>query len=225
MEGKVIDNPDERLKQIYEAEKNRRDIMSAIRDRSKNRRDSNMHEALSDLHARLVQKKSDVGSDVTAPMALPKPSICKTNNNRIADNRIAQRWSSKGTASVCEDDDKLSEISISQTATTRKNRVAERWCRKVDNDVFSDIISENDEPVERTDSEILTTLSQDTTDVKYRRKKRQSYMERWASRAPVEAKDLDEESDVGAFEAMLSNQRKKAIDRWARKPTDEEILE
>jgi hypothetical protein len=222
VEGKVIENPDDRLKKIYEAEKtrvaNQRDILSAIRERSNSRRDSNMHEALSGLHAKLIDSKSGVESDLYAES---DPSFSKTSIGRIA-----QRWSSNDTASLCKEDDKLSEISVSLAENRRKSRVAERWSRKAENDRFSDIISENEDPMEKTDSEILSYLSNETSDVKYQRRKRQSYMERWASRnATVEAKDVDEESDVGAFEAMLNNQRKKAIDRWARKPSDEEILE
>jgi hypothetical protein len=91
---------------------------------------------------------------------------------------------------------------------------------------FPDVQDENDKPLERTDSEILTSMS-DVEENTASHKKRQSYADRWASRTPVSlatVRDLDEESDIGAFEEMLKKQRQKAVNRWARKPSDEEEI-
>ena len=70
-------------------------------------------------------------------------------------------------------------------------------------------------------------MSEDEGTAAVPRKKRLSYADRWASRARVEeASDLDEESDVGAFEEMLKKQRQKTVNRWTRKASDsEEIIE
>jgi hypothetical protein len=232
LEGKVYQNPDDRLRKIYEAERERntdffsprRDILSAIKERKSIGGEDLAHQALSELRAQLEGNNS---ADAMAEVNASVRSLSKARQSRITN-----RWSSKakaqeGTKESDEEDDTVSEMYVAETGG-RKTRIADRWSRKVDNDTFSDTNNENNDPVERTDSEILTSLSQDTEDTTFRQRRRQSYMNRWASRTPVSeasSRDLDEESDIGAFQEMVSKQRQRYVSRWASKPNKEEIVD
>jgi hypothetical protein len=196
-QGIVYEDADERFKRIYNAEQSRKaDPLAARREMMS---------------------------------AISKPST-GTGTLRDAQNAASAlselRVSLGGAKSNgCEEDDKLSEMPPSKQGK-RKSNTAERWSRKVKEEHFPDVQDENDKPLERTDSEILTSMS-DVEENTASHKKRQSYADRWASRTPVSlatVRDLDEESDIGAFEEMLKKQRQKAVNRWARKPSDEEEI-
>ncbi|KAG7338923.1 formin homology 2 domain containing protein [Nitzschia inconspicua] len=191
MKGIVYDNPDDRMKKIYELEKERKQDFFAAR--------------------------REMMCAITAKADSTECKDSKKASSALLDN-----------GSRDEADDTLSELRASGN-NRRKSRIADRWTRKVDGDSCADTNNENDRLAGNADSEILSSVSEESEDKKQRRKKRQSYMERWASRTPVsEAStlDLDAESDVGAFEEMLHKQRQRYIDRWSRKARDDdEIVE
>jgi Formin Homology 2 Domain/Subunit CCDC53 of WASH complex len=204
MQGVVYDNPDDRLKKIYEAEKSRKDPFAARR------------EMMSAIEAK--RSSMDIQDAQETTMALSELQSSFDASKNALDS--IQKHNN-------EADDTLSEMP-SCSNLRRKSRIAARWTRKIEGDDCAETNNEHKEPTEKTDSEILSSVSQEAEDRTYRRKKRQSYMERWASHTPVSeacSVDLDAESDVGAFEAMLNKQRQKAIDRWSRKPADDEIVE
>lgn len=233
VEGRVTDNPDSRLQQIYEAERARkgeqftspvqRDILSAIKQRRGKNRESLSHQGLSDLRAKLENSPSNKASG----------SGCRRSS-------IADRWSSTARKETVvgddeDDNDLVSEMIASNQTGRQKSGVTERWGRKStgthvqisrtsDN---SDI--ENEDPYEKTDSEILASSSIDTEDAAYQQRRRQSYMNRWAAGTPAsEASppDLDDESDVGAFEETVNRNKQRYASRWARNPkSSEELLE
>ncbi|KAL3921388.1 MAG: hypothetical protein SGILL_002772 [Bacillariaceae sp.] len=198
-QGVVDEGADDRLKRIYDAERTRKaDPLSARRE---------MMGATKSMPSAGAIKDAENAASALAEI---KSGLVRKSSKLNREN---------------EEDDKLTEMPVSSCGR-RKSRVAQRWSRKAEDETYSDIQDENDNPLEKTDSEILTSMSDVAEETSVRRKKRQSYMDRWASRAPVsEAKDVDEESDIGAFEEMLSKQRQKTVSRWARKPTDEEIIE
>jgi hypothetical protein len=205
VEGVVYDNPDDRLKMIYEAENARKQDPFAAR-----------REMMSAITTKKPLRESNVSQKPSS--ALPEIRSIEAS---IGASRLTQSARQETT------NDTLSEMPVSSDRRRRKNHIADRWSRMVEGDSIVEEGSENNNPVGKIDSEIVSSRSEEIEDKKYRRKKRQSYMERWASRTPVsEAStlDLDGESDVGAFEAMVNKQRQKAINRWSRKSADE-ILE
>lgn len=216
MQGKVHENPDHRLKKIYQAEESRTasargDILSAIRKRRSISTNPVPQQALSDLRAKLEDTRIEVDSvHVSTEKKHYAKNIYNSGGARLTRNDLP---------TTVDESDKEDNTVVRPKA--RKSRVADRWSsKKVDE---KEIISSDTK--ENTDSEILASLSQDTNDddvVEIKRKQRQSYMNRWASKKspPVlEAtmKDLDEESDIGAFQDMINKRRQKAISRWSSK--------
>ena len=117
-------------------------------------------------------------------------------------------------AALSKDDDADEPI-----IKARKRRVVNRWSSKAQQKTASST------PV----SEVLSSVSENTTDFKFQKKRRQRVVNRWASKSsPTNseasakrktiADDDDDDSDIGAFEAMLADKRKqKAFNRWTSK--------
>ena len=225
VEGRVVENPDDRLQRIYQAEQARmagdaysttqRDILSAIKQRRGKGRESNAHQGLADLRAKLANSPSNKGSGTG----------CRRSS-------IADRWSSKARKETPSVDDEDDVVNVSNKTDRRKSGVAERWAKKspdspIQSSQNSDI--DNVDPYEKTDSEILASSSHDTEDFAYQQKRRRSYMDRWTAKTPSSVatdRDLDEESDIGAFEEMASRTKQRYASRWARNPaSSEELIE
>ena len=199
MQGKVNENPDHRLKKIYQAEESRTtsargDILSAIRKRRSISTNPVPQQALSDLRAKLEDTRIELDS---IHVSTEKKQDNMVVRPKARKSRVADRWSSKKVEEK--------EMIISDTKENNSNRNSH------DDSMMT---------TKKTDSEILTSLSQDTNDVEINQKQRQSYMNRWASKTPVleaTVEDLDEESDIGAFQEMIDKRRQKAISRWSSK--------
>jgi hypothetical protein len=225
--GVVYENPDERFRKIYMAENGlleqdspKKDILSAIKQRRQSNRDQDTLKALSDLRSKL--------EDSTG-------TICREKDNQAFQaprkSRVATRWSSKPLhqeKSYGNEDDQASDIYVAETGITG-SRMADKKSRMVENVGVSNKVEqleENRSPTETTDSEILMADSHDIDDIKVQRKRRQSYMDRWASKTPVSeasTRDLDAESDIGAINELLhkTKTRQRYINRWANKSSDD----
>jgi Formin Homology 2 Domain/Subunit CCDC53 of WASH complex len=236
MRGVVYDNPDEKLKKIYQAERSlglqksspspRKDIMSAIKQRRQNNRDQNTLQALTELRAKLEEPLKDVLGETEAP--------CSTFD-RPSKSRVAARWSSASKKQQSNSEDDLASNIYAVDSGVRRSGLTERWSRKYEKDsAWKNIDPYADEnisiPMEATDSEILTADSIDIDDIQVQRKRCQSYMDRWASKTPVSeasTRDLDQESDIGAFQETMkkTKTRQRYISRWASKPSPTEDIE
>jgi len=204
--GKKLSNPSSRLKDIYEAEEartksDRGDILSAIEKRRSMSVNPVPDQALSDLRATLsVDSRDESESGAVKKMG-----------------RVAQRWSSRrdpptnppldpsGSKLSRSLSKEIGEISspVKESVNRRKSRVVNRWS--------SNLQSEIVEEEETAESEI---------DVEFEGKSRQSIINRWASKSPVSeasTRDLDDESDIGAFQDMINQRRQKALNRWSSK--------
>lgn len=224
VEGHVSENPDSRLRQIYEAElarsqeqeSSRQDILSAIKKRKNKNRESSAHQGLADLRAKLVDSPSKI---------TPEPTGCRRRSS------VANRWSSQARKETDDDDDQVSDMYVEE-AGGKNSSIAERWSRKAPDspgnnqfDSSDEAAYENDDPMEKNDSEILASSSHDTEDATHRQKRRQSYMNRWVAKTPVSeasTQDLDKESDIGAFEDVVNRTKQRYTSRWARNPLSSE---
>jgi hypothetical protein len=193
-----------RLEKIYAEEKARKisdkeDILTAIRRRRSVSTNLVPQQALSDLSATLSQDSTD------------EPDRRKS--------RIVQRWSSRRDVPKSDASGSLppraapriekSPKDTDDSSIRKRRSVANRWSSKP---------SQPDTP----SSEVLSSVSESTEDVEIQQKRRQSAVNRWASKSPVSeatTKDLDEESDIGAFQELLDKRKQKAFNRWASKRT------
>lgn len=230
VQGNFNENPDNRFKQIYQAEQDLKfnsardvNILSAIKKRRSVSTNPVPRQALSELRATLLDTRDELDSVLVSNETMQHENDKNRGNRK---SRGASRWTRKEPPIITKDKTD-SEILSSLSHDTvddatlrpkgRKSQVVDRWNSKNKNCGHSDTVNN-----ERTDSEILTASSHDTNDVVNSRRRRQSYVNRWTSKSSVpeaSTKDLDEESDIGAFQEIINKRKQNAINRWSSRPS------
>mmetsp|Transcript_58418 Transcript_58418/g.67370 ORF Transcript_58418/g.67370 Transcript_58418/m.67370 type:complete len:453 (-) Transcript_58418:61-1419(-) len=226
----------------------RDNILSSIKKRRSVSTNPVPQQALSDLRAKLEGTRDELDS---VHVSKEKKYDTNDNSDDMGTgdvngasgrrkSQVAARWTSKDPPITTEQTDSeiLSSLSrdtddsrIVRQRRGKKSRVVNRWSsKKIEKEVISNTKENNSSncnddsiinKIEKTDSEILTSFSQDTQEVKISQRRRQSYMNRWTSKSPVSeasTKDLDEESDIGAFQETIKKRRQKVVNRWSSRP-------
>ncbi len=213
IKGVTYDNPDSRLKKIYEAEQalgkpigspatTRKNIMRTIEERRQLDGSHDSRVALSELA--LAMQSRTASTDSTSPTA-------RTSTTLFSE-------------SLASPEPSMTHETVTHSRKSHRMSIAERWTRKEskeEDDCADEIFTLGVSQIERTDSQILTSESQDSEDKKFEEKKRKEYMSRWARQNTLlksESTDFENESDVGALLEYHSKTRQRYISRWASKP-------
>mmetsp|Transcript_18204 Transcript_18204/g.41782 ORF Transcript_18204/g.41782 Transcript_18204/m.41782 type:complete len:1297 (+) Transcript_18204:2-3892(+) len=204
--GKKVSNPDSRLQQIYEAEEtrtsNRGDILSAIQKRRSMSINPVPDQALSDLRATLsedARDDSEAGADKRRKSRIVNRWSSSRRDPPTKPPRDPSGSMSRSRSTDMDDDTSSVASSANEPINRKKSRVVSRWSSRPQTETV----------VENAESEV---------DFEVEQKRRQSIVNRWASRSPISeatTKDLDEESDIGAFQDMINQRRQKTINRWS----------
>lgn len=196
-----------RLEKIYAEEKARKisdkeDILTAIRRRRSVSTNLVPQQALSDLSATLSQDAADESR---------------------RKSRVVNRWSSRRDVPKSDASGSLPPRAAPKIGQSPKDTVTDDSSRRKRRSVANRWSSKPSQPqLDMPSSEVLSSVSENTNDDELQQKQRQSVVNRWASKSPkseVTTKDLDDESDIGAFQELLDKRKQKAFNRWASKRT------
>jgi hypothetical protein len=202
--GVTYDEPDADLKQIYDRENakdsgvSRSDIIGKIASR----RETNEEVAQTGL-SELVKSIEKRSRKSNLEKFEGKPPVS-----------AALKKSSSETRSI---ETALSSESRDEESSDRRRRssVADRWTRKIEEDQVSDTGG----------SATLSSFSATSSEAKFQDRRRQKVINRWASNdniVEVASKDLEEGSDVGFSNSIVSKTRQRYLNRWATRPKEEE---
>jgi hypothetical protein len=202
--GVTYDEPGANLKQIYDRENakdsgvSRRDIVGKIASR----RETNEEVAQTGL-SELVKSIENRSRKSNLGKLEGKPLVSAALMKSSSENR------SIGTAPSLESRDEES------LGPRRRSSVADRWTRKIEEDQVSD----------SGGSATLSSFSATPSEVMIQDRRRQKAINRWASNdniVEVASKDLEEGSDVGFSNSIVSKTRQRYLNRWATRPKEEE---
>mmetsp|Transcript_31368 Transcript_31368/g.75591 ORF Transcript_31368/g.75591 Transcript_31368/m.75591 type:complete len:2165 (-) Transcript_31368:45-6539(-) len=197
--GISYDNPDSRLKQIYEKE-SRRDIVGKI----ESRRQTSEHAAQTGL-SELVKKIESRSARKAAKMEDATALVRKIRHSAESDSSRTSRESIGSVSSYESRDD----------AGGLRSSVANRWTQKIDEDQVSD----------SGGSATLSSFSATSSEMRMQSRQRQQVINRWSSKHDIveaSSKDLEEESDIGFNNTAISKTRQRYLDRWASKQREEQ---
>jgi len=236
MKGVTYSNPDDKtLKMIYEEEQKRK----------KGIKDDPRTEMLRAISSRRGEGSDgqDAGTSSDERVSHDAPQSEDAAASVDLKNMPSLEYSTDSSAvhKECNVAKTAKAMPASKTSTKggRRRSIVDRWTRKVDNDEIVDGLSpvavQNNSDEGLANLEILAVASNDTEDAKVEKKRRETYMNRWARPAGVEVaptpRDLEEESDVGAVMEIKRRTRQRYINRWASKPSsrdddsDSDVLE
>ncbi|KAL3939172.1 MAG: hypothetical protein SGBAC_006061 [Bacillariaceae sp.] len=200
--GISYENPDSRLKQIYEREENRSDIVGKIQSR----RQTNEHAAQAGL-SELVKKIESRSARAKAEKMENATALVRKIRHS-AESDASRRTSRESIGSVSSHDSR-DDVGI------RRSTGANRWTQKIDEDQVSD----------SGGSATLSSFSSTSSDMRIQSRQRQQVINRWASKHDIveaSSKDLEEESDVGLDSTAISKTRQRYLDRWASTQREEQ---
>lgn len=216
--GVTYDRPDSRLKEIYEAEKEKGKPVGSP-----------------SLRKNILRTISERGQDSEA--ALSEFAVAISKGSTFTDGVSPKQAGTTDLKTVASLDE--SEVSADEPLSlpmrpNKRQSIAERWSRKVEEEeeaaelTFKPSYDEDDLDLVQTDSQILASDSHDSDDRKFGERKRQEYVSRWArtpSSLVSEARDdLEKGSEVGDA-VQKTRARQKALNRWARQDKEEEVDE
>eukprot|EP00980_Cylindrotheca_fusiformis_P002473 scaffold584_cov132-Cylindrotheca_fusiformis.AAC.26 len=207
--GITYEDPDTRLKQIYDRENAkcsegpRCDIVGKIASR----RETNEKVAqtgLSELVKRIEHR------------------AVKSNAGRLEEQRAASSTTDKNISN--SGDQTMSNVSSFESreedspGPKRRSSIADRWTRKLDEDQVSDTGA----------SATLSSFSATSSEARMQAKRKQQVINRWASKdeiVEVASKDLEEGSDIGFSNSIVTKTRQRYLNRWATKARGDEDVE
>lgn len=225
--GVTYNNPDSRLKSIYAKEKSRDnpekvgsprgDIFGKIASRrlsSENNAQVGLSELVKKIESR--SRKAQPGKFD----GLPRSPVRGKPTTKFPFSESSNLQANKGRDSGESFATALSNFQKNgfESEPQRQNLSNNRWTRKIEEDQVSDSAGSGTS---------LSSFSSASSDLKIQEMQRQKLISRWASNSNIKeanSKDLEEGSDIGFSSTTVSETRQRYLNRWATRPTDEELM-